>query len=210
MFQTLLYAYWRFHLRLRWERRWASDEYRPRWLTNGPRAFVVDGFDTGWLSVGKSVLDIGCGAGHTAAWLASHGLHVVGIDCSRHAIARAAAAFRDQPGLRFQVVDVCGPDRLGKTFDVLIDGGCLHIIPKPLHHRYVRNLLLWSRPGSRYVVTMKTSTMVSREWADYLQSLLSPAFEMVHFEERPSNVADRSNPVVHMVRRPNGLTGIQK
>jgi cyclopropane fatty-acyl-phospholipid synthase-like methyltransferase len=206
--ENLLSEYRRLRLRLSWERRWRSDAFQPRWLADAPRSFVVTGYDAGWLSAGRSVLDIGCGLGHTAAWLASHGLDVVGIDFSRHAIAKATEVFRHQPRLSFKRIDVCGPDHLNMTFDVLIDGGCLHVIPKSLHVRYVQNLLLWSRPASRFVVTMKTVTTGPREWLEYVQSLLYPAFEVVQYEEVPSTVADRTNPVVHLIRRPGAASAM--
>jgi 2-polyprenyl-3-methyl-5-hydroxy-6-metoxy-1,4-benzoquinol methylase len=41
---------------------------------------VQDAVDSGWFSPGSSALDIGCGMGEIAAWLAQQGFNVLGID----------------------------------------------------------------------------------------------------------------------------------
>lgn len=46
------------------------------------------------LSPGHSVLDLGCGEGGDAIWLATQGWQVTGVDISRTAIQRAAVAAR--------------------------------------------------------------------------------------------------------------------
>jgi SAM-dependent methyltransferase len=202
--QAILTYLRRSRARLSWERRWSRRGLRPHWLTESPRPFVLAGFDGGWLSPGLHALEIGCGLGHTAACLASRGLHVVGIDVSRTVIDRARRAFREQPNLSFKVVDVCAPTSLGGHFDVILDTGCLHTIAPPLLDSYRRSILLWSRPGTRFVVSMYTAgTSVDKRRAE-VQSLLVPPFELVHYEETPSENPDamgRLNPVFHLIRR---------
>jgi 2-polyprenyl-3-methyl-5-hydroxy-6-metoxy-1,4-benzoquinol methylase len=51
-------------------------------------------------------IDIGCGAGHNAAWLADQGLEVTGVDFADHAIERARSKFGEVAGLHLEVVDV--------------------------------------------------------------------------------------------------------
>lgn len=68
-----------------WEQRYAG---RPVWSGN-PNPILVDVL--AGISPGRA-LDLGCGEGADAVWLASQGWDVVGIDVSPTATARAAAA----------------------------------------------------------------------------------------------------------------------
>jgi cyclopropane fatty-acyl-phospholipid synthase-like methyltransferase len=54
----------------------------------------------GWLPSGGRVLDIGCGLGSEAGYLASADWQAAGIDLSEVAIARAAAGHDDAAFLR--------------------------------------------------------------------------------------------------------------
>jgi SAM-dependent methyltransferase len=193
----------RFRSRLSWEGRWSRRDFHPFWLTESPPPFLLSGFDEGWLSPGMDVLEIGSGAGYTAAWLASRGLRVVGIDFSRQAIRRARRSFPDRPGLTLKVVDVCASTPLGTHFDVIIDSGCLHNIAEPLRSLYRRSVLLWSRPGTRLVVKMHTVETPADVRREQVQSLLVPPFKLVKCEDSPSphpQAMGRLNPVFHLVR----------
>lgn len=68
-----------------WEQRYAG---RPVWSGN-PNKILVDVLDG--IAPGRA-LDLGCGEGADAVWLASQGWDVVGVDISPTATARAAAA----------------------------------------------------------------------------------------------------------------------
>ena len=58
------------------------------------------------VTAGVRALDLGCGAGHFTALLASAGADVVGADVAAAALARARAA---HPALTFSLVPVDGP-----------------------------------------------------------------------------------------------------
>jgi len=199
-FERLLIGYRRLRARLWWEQHWRDANFQPPWLRQAPQPFVLTGFEAGWLSPGMNALDIGCGAGHTAAWLAARGINVVAVDFARHMIAQAKSRFGDQPALTFKVMDVCGPDLLNITFDVLIDAGCLHTIASALRRQYLQNVLRWSRRGSRLVVTMHSRRKSTQERLAELEALFCPAFELVQYEEIPSFEANRVNPVFHLIR----------
>jgi cyclopropane fatty-acyl-phospholipid synthase-like methyltransferase len=101
---------------------------------------------------GERALDVGCGAGGFAVWLAARGLQVTGVDlfAEATAMARAAATAR---GVTIECV--CGdlfdfaPDR---PFDLILDSGCLHSLVGGTVASYRRRVLDWLAPGGDYVL----------------------------------------------------------
>lgn len=76
------------------------------------------------------VLDVGCGTGDNAIWLARQGFEVVACDLSATAIDRARAkACAAGAECRFIVADFLSDNIPGATFGLVIDRGCLHSVP---------------------------------------------------------------------------------
>ncbi len=77
------------------------------------------------------VLELGCGNGLSSSqWMARRGYEVHGIDISQAAIAWAEEAFTEN-GLAgsFRQGSVCAmPFFAGNSFDIVIDGSCLHCL----------------------------------------------------------------------------------
>ncbi|MCV7347177.1 SAM-dependent methyltransferase [Mycolicibacterium rhodesiae] len=67
-----------------WESRYAE---KPRIWTGRPNARLAEIVEP---LTGSRALDLGCGEGGDAMWLAEHGWHVVAVDVSTTALARAA------------------------------------------------------------------------------------------------------------------------
>jgi SAM-dependent methyltransferase len=105
--------------------------------------------------IAGDVLDLGCGTGQDARWLAGRGHHVVGVDFSARGIERARAG--PETAATFAVADVrglasagFGPD--GRTFDTALDVGCFHALrpaDRPVYAASVRGAL---RPGGRLIL----------------------------------------------------------
>jgi cyclopropane fatty-acyl-phospholipid synthase-like methyltransferase len=82
------------------------------------------------LSPGSGILEVGCGAGNIALFLASLGYLVHGVDIAPTAIQWA----RDKAqalgiAATFEAIDVCADQALsGRRFDAVLDGHCLHCI----------------------------------------------------------------------------------
>jgi SAM-dependent methyltransferase len=81
--------------------------------------------------IGHNVLDVGCGTGDNAIYLARHGHDVVGIDSAPLAIERAqaksrATRWRSKP--QFAVRDALELAAFGRTFDTVIDCGFFHTL----------------------------------------------------------------------------------
>lgn len=82
----------------------------------------------------RQAVDLGCGTGRQARYLAEHGWSVTAVDYAPEAIATARRA---DPGnrVRWRVADVTEPQsvdpdgRLAGAVSLLLDKGCLHGIP---------------------------------------------------------------------------------
>jgi cyclopropane fatty-acyl-phospholipid synthase-like methyltransferase len=98
-----------------------------------------------------AVLDVGCGAGENALFLARRGHEVWGVDLAPTAVARAQRNAAEQ-GLTatFRVCDALQLEQLGRQFDTVIDSGCFHFLSDEQRELYVRGLEQVLRPGGRY------------------------------------------------------------
>jgi SAM-dependent methyltransferase len=88
-----------------------------------------------------TVLDAGCGTGEHALLAASMGHAVLGVDVATTAIelARAKAAERGLDA-EFAVADAFALERLGRTFETVLDCGLFHTCDEAERSRYVTSL----------------------------------------------------------------------
>ena len=120
-----------------WERLFFELLYRfgrPRWDTGITPPELVNLVAP--RPLGRAV-DLGCGAGTNAVYLAQRGWEVVGVDFSSLAVDRARRRAWDAgvSRVRFLRADVTGLPDLG-TFDLAYDIGCLHAVPARGRTRY--------------------------------------------------------------------------
>ena len=97
-------------------------------------------------------VDLGCGAGVYAIWLAMQGFEVTGVDSSSAAIgiAREKAA-KAGVSCRFVVADLLGDLReIGETFDFGYDWELLHHIMPEDRETYAKNVASLLNPGATY------------------------------------------------------------
>lgn len=97
-------------------------------------------------------LDLGCGEGVHAVYLAQQGFSVVAVDFVPAALA-AARARAGQAGVEaeFHESDVVEYES-ASAFDVVLDSGCLHHLPKAKAAAYRARLDDWLAPGGDYVL----------------------------------------------------------
>jgi len=80
----------------------------------------------------RKALDIGCGTGDNAIWLAKKKFHVVGIDISEIAIKKAEEkALKNKVDCTFIVTDILSTQVEGKPFGFAFDRGCFHALSSP-------------------------------------------------------------------------------
>ena len=130
---------------------WAYRNGDPPWDIGRPQPAIVRLAEQGLVT--GEVIDVGCGTGENALFLASRGLAVVGVDAAPTAIARAMAK-ADERGssATLQVADALALEELGRTFDVAIDCGLFHTFGDADRVRYARSLHAVLRPGARYAL----------------------------------------------------------
>jgi SAM-dependent methyltransferase len=123
----------------------------------GPRAELVDLVESGRITPaapGARVLDLGCGSGASAMYLASRGFDVVGIDLSPVAIDKARKA-ASEAGVSAELVvgDLMEtPSVSDGPFDLLLDGGTVDDFSPARRPAIVERIDALSRPGSLLVV----------------------------------------------------------
>ena len=108
----------------------------PPWDIGAPQPEIVRLADAGRIE--GSVIDIGCGTGENALFLASRGHDVLGVDSAPSAIAQARAKAADRGSTAaFVEADVLDLVYLGRGFDTAIDVGCFHVFDDDDRRRYV-------------------------------------------------------------------------
>jgi len=95
-------------------------------------------------------VELGCGTGTSAVWLAQQGFDVTALDLSPLAIERARQ--RAEEGgvtVRFLVADVLHPpaDLIG-PFDFFFDRGCYHAVRREDPVAYLQTLRQLTHPGT--------------------------------------------------------------
>ncbi|WP_395293548.1 class I SAM-dependent methyltransferase [Kitasatospora hibisci] len=102
-------------------------------------------------------VDLGCGTGRQARYLAEHGWSVTAVDYTRAAIA--AARSRDPRGhVVWRVADVTEPHsvdpdgRLAGVASLLLDNGCLHGVPAGRRPGWAATVNALAAPGATLLV----------------------------------------------------------
>ena len=122
------------------------------WNIETPPDALLDLIESGKLKPCKTI-DLGCGAGNYAIYLASIGFDVTGIDISPSAIKMAKEKAKKK-GVKcnFLVADVLGDlDEVKETFDFAYDWELLHHIFPEKRKKYVGNVYRILNPGGKYL-----------------------------------------------------------
>lgn len=131
-----------------------DEAYRgtPPWDIGRPQSAFVRLFEKGLLRESPA-LDVGCGTGENALFLAANGLDVTGIDAAPMAIEKAKGKARKR-GIEaaFLVHDALELSTLGKTFSTVIDSGLFHVFGNRERVRFRNQLHAVMRPGATYAM----------------------------------------------------------
>jgi SAM-dependent methyltransferase len=147
---------------------WWDDFYADRdkpvpFFEAKPDESLVSRFDSGLLKPGRA-LDLGCGPGRNALYLAGKGFTVDAVDLSSTAIAWAKERAGDAD-IRFLCGNAFTLDLEG-SYDLVYDSGCFHHLPP---HRRVTYLDFLDRclvPGGHLALTCFADGGMGSEIAD--------------------------------------------
>jgi SAM-dependent methyltransferase len=152
---------------MRWFYQLGYRFFRMPW-ESGPRRELVELVESGRTAPCRTI-DLGCGTGSNAVFLARHGFEVTGVDFASSAIDKARQR-ADEAGVtvEFVVDDLTTMQKVVGPFAFLVDYGSMDDL-RPAHRDlYTENVLRLSEPGSRYLLWC-------HEWpARWYESLLLP------------------------------------
>jgi SAM-dependent methyltransferase len=103
-----------------------------------------------------TAIDIGCGTGDAAIYLARHGWQAMGVDIAANALkqarAKAAAEHVEVSFVRADVTRLSATASVSGGFALILDTGCLHGMSDDDRDRYVRELNTIAAPGARLLI----------------------------------------------------------
>ena len=166
----------------RWEGKWCNEDGEFVWELNTHAPSIDRSVRSGWLVAGSHVLDIGCGLGFNAAWLAEENFKVLGVDISETAIAKARHLHKKRENVDFQALDVTADGKLQRHFDAIIDRGCLHGISPKLQPHYATNLISWLKPGGGALLMMASFNKSTDDVTEHVKSLFGRQMTVEHVE----------------------------
>jgi SAM-dependent methyltransferase len=136
----------------------------PPWDNKAPNENVVAWQSGGW--VHGDVLDIGCGLGDNAVYLATNGHKVTGLDISPTALVTAERRAKDAGvDVKFAVADSTKLDGYTDAFDTVIDSGLFHCLDDDGRRNYAAAVHRATRPGATLLLScFSDANPVGEEW----------------------------------------------
>ena len=184
------------------------------WDTGITPPEIVEMIESGKVPVGRA-LDLGCGTGTNAIYLARQGFAVIGIDASRRAIALArrkvrAAQLADRVRLehgdvtlmqRYTISRSVEQSSFSGGIDFACDIGCFHNLKAEARRRYVSALTAVLKPGAIYMLYAFEPQADRRGVAlDEIAALFDPAYRLETLR-RGSDRAKRGSAWYTLIKR---------
>ncbi|MCL7412999.1 MAG: methyltransferase domain-containing protein [ANME-2 cluster archaeon] len=121
----------------------------PPWDIGRPQKEIIRLAEEG--EIGGKVLDVGCGTGENALYLAHLGFKVWGIDAAPSAIKTAKEKAKKRGTIvNFLVCDALKLQLLQNKFEAIIDSGLFHVFSDEERPVFTASLYSVLCPGGRY------------------------------------------------------------
>jgi SAM-dependent methyltransferase len=135
---------------IRWDELFAAPAGPCPFLVEWPDENLADWFGDGLLTPGD-VLELGCGHGRNATYLADLGCAVDAIDLSAQAIERATRR-AEQAGIAvsFRCCSIFDAELREGSYDLIYDSGCFHHLPPHRRLDYVELVARALKPGGNF------------------------------------------------------------
>jgi SAM-dependent methyltransferase len=156
------------------------------WDTGEPDVHLVEFVHSGAVRPGRA-LDVGCGTGTNAIWLAGQGFSVLGVDLAPLAIEQARAkAAGAKLECRFESLDFLNDRVPGGPFDLVFDRGCFHVFDEAAEReRFAEHVASELAPGGRWLSLVGSTEGPARDWGPPRRTLrdvaeaIEPALEIL-------------------------------
>jgi SAM-dependent methyltransferase len=133
-------------------------------------------------------LELGCGTGSNAVWLAQQGFDVTALDIAANAlkVAREKAAAADVD-VQWIHADVQNFNPGGEPFDFIFDRGCYHCCRRVDLLGYLQTLSNVTRPGTRFLclcgnANEQSESRIPRVTEAEIRAELGGLFEFLHLK----------------------------
>jgi methyl halide transferase len=133
-----------------WNQSYVSNQMP--WDSGVPSKELIRVLDAEGISPCRAV-ELGCGTGTNAIYLAKRGFDVTAFDCAPAALEQARKkAVEAGANVRFLEADLCRFNLEVEAFDFLFDRGCYHSVRRIDIAGFLKTLRRLSRPGTRYLL----------------------------------------------------------
>lgn len=118
----------------------------------GPRSELVELVNNNIIAPARAI-DLGCGTGSNAIFLAQHGFDVTGLDFASSAIAKAKEKAKSAGvDVSFIVDDLTDLGEIEGSFDLLVDYGVFDDLSPEDRRKYVKTVLTVSHSGTKFLL----------------------------------------------------------
>jgi len=166
-----------------WNARYAEGDLP--WDTGKPDEHLVKIVDGGAVKAGRT-LEIGCGTGTNALWLAARGFDVLAVDLAPLAIEKARAKAAGARNCLFEVLDFLAGKPEGGPFDFVFDRGTFHVFDEAdVRARFAERVAGLLAPGGRWLSLIGSTeggprdTGPPRRTAREVLASIEPVLELV-------------------------------
>jgi SAM-dependent methyltransferase len=170
-----------------WEKRYQENDLP--WDSGMPEISLIN-LISSWPNGISRVLEVGCGTGTNAVWLAEQGLEVTAMDISEKAVALAEKRCAEHEVPCRLLTDnflTCAPV---DQYDLLFDRGCFHCTDgEEARQIFVRQAALSLKPGGYWLSLIGNKDQVAadekgppRLSAAEICAAVEPAFEILSLQ----------------------------
>ncbi|WNS41345.1 class I SAM-dependent methyltransferase [Paenibacillus sp. MMS20-IR301] len=150
-----------------WDQFYADKNKGIPFFKDQPDENLVEYFDTGCITPGKT-LELGCGGGRNAVYLAKQGCSVDAADISRAAIDWGTdRAATHQVKVNFSCCSIFELELEPASYDLIYDSGCLHHIYPHRRASYLELVDRMLKPGGYFGLTCFAAGSMGAEITDW-------------------------------------------
>jgi SAM-dependent methyltransferase len=175
-----------------WNESYATGQPLP-WDTGTPDPLLVEWVQSGAIAPGRT-LEVGCGTGTNAIFLAERGFDVLGVDIAPLALEKAREKARGR--CRFETVDFLTAAPPGGPFQFVFDRGCFHVFDEA-HER------------TSFAERVAAQLVVGGTWLSLIGSTEGPARESGPPRRSARDVMDAIEPSLEIVTLRSAEFGVE-